>query len=169
MKKYCALLAMAGAIFFYTSCEDNTKTTTADNNLTDTAAATFDIGKARDWINNDNRKFEEEVRKGDSNALAAHYSSDGMLMFANSEPFKGTGIASAWGGAIRMGMKDLKITTEDLTGGPEVLAVTGTYEMYGANNKLLDKGKYIVVWKRDNGGWKIYRDMGNSSMPMARK
>jgi ketosteroid isomerase-like protein len=165
MKKYCALLVMAGAIIFYTSCENNNKTTTADTDVRDTAAATFDLGKARDWIESENRKFTEEVKRGDSNAMAAHYSSDAWLMFDNSEPFKVSDIASAWGGAIRMGMKDIKITTQDLVGGPEILAETGTYEMYGANNKLLDKGKYVVVWKRDNGGWKMYRDIGNSSMP----
>jgi ketosteroid isomerase-like protein len=168
MKKYCVLLVMAGAIVFMTACEQHETATTADKDNRDTATATasFDLSNARQWIESDNAKFVEEVKRGDSNALAAHYASDGMLMFDNSEPFKGTGIASAWGGAIRMGMKDLKITTEDLTGGPDVLAETGMYEMYGANNKLLDKGKYVVVWKRDNGGWKIYRDIGNSNMPM---
>jgi len=87
------------------------------------------------------------------------------LMFDNSEPFKGAAIASAWGGAIRSGMKELKITTVDLTGNAELLAETGMYEMIGNNNKTLDKGKYVVVWKPENGGWKIYRDIGNSNMP----
>ena len=168
MKKYCSFLLIAGVILFITSCEhtatDKTGTVTAD---TDSTTATFDLAKAREWIESDNAKFVEEAKKGDSNALAAHYSSDAWAMYDNSEPFKGTtAIASAWGGAMRMGMKEMKVTTVDVVGNAELLAETGMYEMYGAGNKLLDKGKYIVVWKPENGGWKIYRDCGNSNMPM---
>ena len=50
-----------------------------------------------------------------------------------------------------------------------LLAETGTYEMYGDNNKTLDKGKYVVVWKQENGQWKIYRDIWNTSMPAGTK
>ena len=49
-----------------------------------------------------------------------------------------------------------------------MLAETAHYEMYGADNKLLDKGKYVVVWKPVNGEWKLYRDIWNSSMPAAK-
>ncbi|WP_205512007.1 YybH family protein [Longitalea arenae] len=169
MKKYCSLAILG--LLLLAACEnaatDNTGNTdnTANNTRNDSAAA-FDLSKARAAIENDNAKFMEEARRGDSNALAAHYASDGWLMFNNAEPFKGKDIVSAWGSAIRMGMKDLKITTQDVVGSAEVLAETGTYEMIGANNKTIDKGKYVVVWKPENGTWKIYRDIGNSSMPM---
>ena len=29
----------------------------------------------------------------------------------------------------------------------------------------MDEGKYIVIWKREPGGWKIYRDMWSSNSP----
>ena len=166
MKKYCSFLLIAGVVLFITSCEhtatDKTGTVTAD---TDSTTATFDLAKAREWIESDNAKFVEEAKKGDSNALAAHYAADGWAMFNSSEPFKGTSaIASAWGGAMRMGMKEIKVTTVDVVGNADLLAETGMFEMYGDGNKLLDKGKYVVIWKPENGGWKIYRDIGNSNM-----
>lgn len=165
MKKHCSLL-IAGIITLLLSCQETATEKTDNNTMADTTVTTntFDIDKARSWIESDNAKFVEEVKKGDSNALAAHYASDAWVMFDNSEPFKGTAIASAWGGAIRSGMKDLKITTVDLTGNAELLVETGMYEMIGDGNKTLDKGKYVVVWKPANGGWKIYRDIGNSNM-----
>jgi len=58
--------------------------------------------------------------------------------------------------------------TDEVTGNGEMLAETAHYEMYGADNKLLDKGKYVVVWKPVNGEWKLYRDIWNSSMPAAK-
>lgn len=164
MKKYCILLLIAGGVSYLTACDQGASVKSANNKMSDSAAA-FDLSKAREWIENDNKKFEEEVKKGDSNALAAHYSPDAWLLFNNSEPKKGKEIASAWGGAIRMGMKELKVTTTDLVGNADLLAETGMYEVIGDGNKTLDKGKYVVVWKPENGGWKIYRDIGNSNMP----
>lgn len=165
MKKYCSLLLIAGGMFFIMSCENAATDKTTENTTTDSIAA-FDMSKARQWIESDNAKFMEEVKKGDSNALAAHYTSDAWLMFDNMEPMKGSDISSAWGGAIRSGMKELKVNTVDITGNAELLAETGTFEVYGGGNKLLDKGKYVVIWKPENGAWKIYRDIGNSNMPV---
>jgi ketosteroid isomerase-like protein len=165
MKKFCSLLLIAGAMAFVTSCQENATERTGDNTMADsTAAASFDLGKARSWVEADNAKFMDEVKKGDSNALGAHYGPDAWLMFDNSEPVKGAAIASAWGGAIRSGMKELKITTEDLIGNAEMLVETGMFEVIGNGNKTLDKGKYVVVWRPEGDGWKIYRDIGNSNM-----
>ena len=69
--------------------------------------------------------------------------------------------------SFRMGVKDLKLTTDEVSGNEEQLAETGKYEIYDAENKLLDKGKYVVVWKLVNGSWKMYRDIWNTSMPAA--
>ena len=166
MKKYCALILFSGVLTFAMSCQETATDKTHDNTMGDTTAtaSAFDLNNARTWIEGDNAKFSEEFKKGDSNALAAHYASDGWAMFDKSEPFKGAAIANAWGGAIRSGVKELKINTTDLTGNAELLVETGTYEMIGDGNKTLDKGKYVVVWKPADGGWKIYRDIGNSNM-----
>jgi ketosteroid isomerase-like protein len=64
-----------------------------------------------------------------------------------------------------MGMKEAKLTTVDLVGNADLLAETGIYEIMGNGNKVLDSGKYVVVWRPANDGWKIYRDISNSNMP----
>ena len=142
------------------NADSNEETTNAKSDST-----TFDLQKARSFIESENAKFSDETKRGDSVALGAHYASDGWLMFSNSEPMKGQDIVSAWGSVIRTGVKDIKLTTVDLTGNAELLAETGTYEMFGENNAAIDKGKYVVVWKPENGNWKIYRDIGNTNLP----
>ncbi len=168
MKKYCTLLLITSGISFMTSCgEAGNETNNA--RMGDTTAITttpaFDLAKAREVIESDNRKFEEDMKRGDSNALAAHYAEDAWFITNNHEPAKGAAIASAWGAGIRSGIKEMKLTTHEITGGAELLAETGTYEAFGEGSKLLDKGTYVVVWKPVNGGWKIYRDIGASNMP----
>jgi ketosteroid isomerase-like protein len=164
MKKYLFHFFIAGSIVFLVCCN-----TAADEktNMAAKDSAGFDLSAAKAWIERDNDKFAEEIEKGDSLAVAAHYASDGWAMVSNMEPLKGKDIASGWGAVIRMGVKDVKIITDDVTGNEELLAETGRYEMYGEGNKVLDKGKYVVVWKKEDGTWKIYRDIGNSSLPVA--
>ena len=51
-------------------------------------------------------------------------------------------------------------TTTSLTADAEFLIEVGLYEIKDDNNNLKKKGKYLVVWKQENGGWKLYRDLG---------
>jgi len=37
----------------------------------------------------------------------------------------------------------------------------GEYAIY-AEDKAIEKGKYIVIWKLDKGKWKIYRSIWNT-------
>jgi ketosteroid isomerase-like protein len=36
----------------------------------------------------------------------------------------------------------------------------GTVETMDMDNNLKSTGKYLVVWKQEDGEWKIYRDIG---------
>ncbi len=124
----------------------------------------FDIQKARLYIDSVTRKFSEEFRNADSVSLASYYTADAEMLFANHDPIKGKEILSAWGSTIRNGIKNaarnIKFTTTDLTGDDEFLIETGTYEMKDEQDNVKDKGKYVVIWKNEKGQWKLYRDIG---------
>jgi len=165
MKKSYFILPVVLVILCIFSC--NSDKENKDDN-TKNSSSGFDIQKARTFIDSINAKWSEELKKGDSTAIASHYSQDGKILLANSEPASGSGILSLWGGIIRSGVTDWKFTTTDLTGDPDFLIETGSYEINGPDKKLVDKGNYVVTWKKqDNGEWKLYRDIGVSSMPAA--
>ena len=65
----------------------------------------------------------------------------------------------------RLGIKDFTFSTTDIMGDAEFLIETGNYEMKDEKKTLIDKGKYVVVWQHRNGEWKLYRDIGNTSLP----
>ena len=144
----------------------------ACNNLTgsDNTIATKDSSNNADesvkaYIRKEASNWGEEVRRGDSIAMAAHYTSDAIVMPPNSQPVKGNDIVKFWGSMVRMGVKDLKLNITDISGDGDVYTETGTIEVFGANELSLDKGKYVVVWKKENGNWKMYRDIWNSNLP----
>jgi len=134
---------------------------------TNTVSTDFDMQKTKSFIDSINTKFTEELSNGDSVALGSHYWSDAELFFSHSEPIKGKEIISAWGSTIRMGLKDFTFTTTDITGDNNFLIETGVYDIKDKNKKLVDRGSYVVVWKQQNGEWKLYRDAGITSLPAA--
>lgn len=165
MTKLFNRLIILIAVIFLAACNTaSTDKKTADT--TDTKAS-FDLAAAKSVIESENVKFMDAFKKGDSAAIASLYSSDALMLPPNSEPVKGAGIAEGWGAFIRMGIKDFKLITDEVSGNENQLAETGRYELYGDGNKLIDKGKYVVVWQPSNGNWKLHRDIWNSSMPAA--
>ena len=165
MKKHFSFLFITCGMLYLLACNS----APTDKMAIGKDNPSFDLTKARTFIENENAKFVEEFKKGDSAGLASHYGQDAWLMMQGMEPIKKEGIEAAWGRVIRMGVKSVKVNTVDVVGNADLLAETGMFELYGDNNKLLDKGKYVDVWKPENGGWKIYRDIGNSNMPEQHK
>ena len=43
----------------------------------------------------------------------------------------------------------------------------GRYRLLAAGDVVADQGKYIVVWKNDNGAWKLHRDIWTTSQAAA--
>jgi len=62
----------------------------------------------------------------------------------------------------------MTFSTTDITGSPTFIIETGNYEMKDKSKTLIDRGKYVVVWENRNGEWKLYRDIGSTSMPPAK-
>jgi len=63
----------------------------------------------------------------------------------------------------------MTFATTDITGTQTFIIETGNYEMMNGNKSLIDRGKYVVVWGSRNGEWKLYRDIGSTSMPAAKQ
>ena len=118
-----------------------------------------DLQKIRSIIEDLDKQFSKDFYNGDSVALANYYSSD-----AKFGSLKGKEILSAWGRMIRNSIKDntrnLLFTTTAFTGDSVYMVELGIYEERDDKNNLKNKGRYLVVWKQENGEWKIYRDIG---------
>jgi len=158
MKKNYSLLILAITSLML-ACNSENKESKGET----TGTVVFDLQKEKGFIDSINMKFSEAIKNGDSTWLAGQYSSDAEILLEKSEPIKGKDILAMWGGVSRSETRDWTFTTTDLQGDENFLVETGTYEIKDAGKKLADKGKYVVVWKKENGQWKLYRDMGNSS------
>jgi ketosteroid isomerase-like protein len=63
-----------------------------------------------------------------------------------------------------MGIKTATLEIQELEQHGDTVIDVGLYTLKSADDAVLDQGKYIVVWKNEDGNWKIHRDIFNSSL-----
>ena len=119
----------------------------------------IDIEKERQEIEKLDTLYSKFLLEGDSVALANMYTKDAQM-----GTVKGDEILSAFGKWIRSGIKNdsrhvtFKRTT--LTADVDLLIETGIGEARSDNGELKYTFRYVVVWKKEDGTWKLYRDIG---------
>ena len=112
----------------------------------------------------------EAFGKGDAAALANLYTKGGSVLPPNSEVIGGIGdIRGFWQGAMDMGIKGAKLETVDLEVYQGAACEVGNYTLTGSKAEVIDRGKYIVIWKEEGGKWRLHRDIWNSSLPVPTK
>jgi ketosteroid isomerase-like protein len=119
----------------------------------------IDIKKAKIIVDSLDKQFSKYYFNGDSVALAAMYTKD-----ASFGALRGKDILLAFGKMIRNSIqnntRNITYTTTSLGIDGEFIIEVGKYEMKDDSGNSKAKGKYLVVWKQENGAWKLYRDVG---------
>ena len=121
---------------------------------------------ARAGIEATNKAWAAAYSKGDSAEVAAQYTAQGELLPANSDSVIGTSaIAKFWQAVMDSGVKGAKLTTVEVEAHGSTAHEVGQYELMDQAGQVLDKGKYVVIWKQEGGRWKLHRDIWTTSMP----
>ena len=116
-----------------------------------------------------NRKWEAAAIRGDGPGVATLYTADAQLLPSQSDFVTGReAIGKFWQDAINSGIKGVALTTLEVEGHGNTALEVGTYELRGADGKSLDHGKYVVIWKKVAGSWKLHRDIWTSSVAPAK-
>ena len=110
------------------------------------------------------KAWEDAFNAGDAKALAAIYAPEAMLLPPNSEPVQGReSIEELWAGFIEGVKGELEIQEVFVQG--DLANMIGTYIILDVDGKVVDRGKYVEIWKRGDGQWQLYRDIWNTSLP----
>lgn len=129
----------------------------------------FNIDSVRKEIDKANLEFVNLFNKSDSVGLANMFTTDGKSMEPNEPAFIGrSAIQTHYSIVMNAGANKLGLLTTGLWGDQKMLAEEGEFSFIDKNGKQIDKGKYIVLWKIEEGKWKLFRDCYNSDLPMQR-
>lgn len=122
---------------------------------------------ARQEIDRVNRQFEHAFNRGDAAGAAKVYTDDASLMPPGMPTMQGhQAIAQFWQGGMDMGIQQVELHTDSFEAqgalGYEIGHAVLHIQPQGAP-AMTDTVKFVVVWKRQGGGWKWAVDIWNSN------
>ena len=129
-------------------CKQRTNETVSESNQVDLSILEKEIESRL-------REFENHLRNGDSVAL-------GEMYLENAEIIPSTvgrdNIIKGFGSMIRDSITGSSFKTTKLWGNDQLLVEDGTGTWFHANGMVVGRGRYLLVWQKDDGEWKILRD-----------
>jgi ketosteroid isomerase-like protein len=128
------------------------------------------LAAARRAVEAANAKFREAVRLGKAGDIAALYTDEATILPPHQDLIKGRDkIEAFWRAGLEAGIKDAVLTTGDVDVAGGRISEIGTYTLKiwpEGKSAYEDKGKYLVIWRRESdGSVRLESDIWNSSLP----
>ncbi|NVK42573.1 MAG: SgcJ/EcaC family oxidoreductase [Oceanospirillaceae bacterium] len=124
-----------------------------------------DSNNIHDAIVSADETFMATFNRGDAAGLAALYTENGQFLPPNSDFVKGRqAIQATFQAIMDSGVKAIRLEALEVEGYGDTASEVGTYALENESGEVMDRGKFLVIWKQESGQWKLHRDMINSSM-----
>lgn len=125
----------------------------------------FNLVTAKTEIEEANKNFMALVAAGDSIGLANAYTIDAKFMSTGAPSVVGrANIQTAMSGIIQAGITGVDLRLENIYGTEDLIAEEGELTLFMGDAAVAVE-KYIVLWKKEDGKWKLFRDIFNSNLP----
>ncbi len=120
----------------------------------------------RNLIASANQNFMHAFSQADAAGLAALYTEDAKVLPPGSSMMTGKeAIQSFLQSAMDMGIKEAKLETIEVESQGNLAYEIGRFAFSGEQQdgeSILMTGKYVVVWKNQDGSWKLHVDIWNT-------
>jgi uncharacterized protein (TIGR02246 family) len=114
-----------------------------------------------------NRRFMDAVGRGDASLLADLYTEDARVLPPNRPLVQGGRAAEQfWQSLLDTGLSEMDLESLEVAGLGDLLYDVGQYEMRGEVGQVLDRGKYLFIWRWEDGEWLMHRNIWNSNIPI---
>lgn len=126
----------------------------------------MDDKNLKNTINKRIQLFMETYERADAAGMAELYTKDAQVLPPNTEVVKGkSAIRELFQSFMDMGVKSIKLKTGEVEQHGDTAIEVSKAQLLADGNQVIDDAKYIVIWKKENGEWKLHRDIFNSSRP----
>jgi uncharacterized protein (TIGR02246 family) len=130
------------------------------------AAGTASAQETRAAIEAVNKEFAAAFAKHDATGVASFYTANAEAFPPNAAVIRGrAGIAKMWQGVFAAGIATAELKTTEVHAQGPIAFEVGSYAMKLKNGTVADRGKYVVVWMKEDGKWKLHRDIWNTDLP----
>ncbi len=121
-------------------------------------------------INAVSKQWVDAFNRGNAAAVAALYTEEAKRLPPNRPMIIGReSIQADLQAILDAGVGDLQITSIELSVNGDMAHKVGKYSLTiqpEEGEAISDNGKYVVIWKREKGTWKLDVDIWNSSVPL---
>jgi len=112
-------------------------------------------------------RLADAVSARDPARAAALYTDDARLIPQGAPACADhAAIAAFFAGAFSNGIVGARFTTDEVDGDDALATELGRYQLYaappGGERVLAAEGRYLVVWRKVDGAWRMHRDMFNT-------
>lgn len=155
MRNIIFLPLAAGLLF---SCRSKKTGTEKQNN--------FNLDSVKTYIIKMNESYSERFMSNDSSFYTERYCADAEVYSPNMPAVKGReAIRSFFYNDGNNKEAKIELPAGNFYGSEEVVVEEGAYHFPDGNGGSVDKGKFIALWKMEDGKWKLYREIWNSDNP----
>lgn len=127
---------------------------------------TFDVTAMKKIIEEKNNQFTKAHITGDSAFIFNIYTQDAKVFPPNSDAVIGRpAIAVIISQYLKFDIKEFREETTAFYGNEDYLIDEGNYFMRYGKDNTIEKGKYLNVWRKEDGDWKVSTNMWNTNMP----
>ncbi len=128
------------------------------------SSSKFNLSTARAEIEAANKQFMTLLAVADSIGIGNLYTQDARIMMSGAPSISGIeNIQATFSGMIKSGISKVNLRTIEVWGTEDLITEEGAYSLF-AGEAEVDKGKYLVLWKKEDGNWKLFRDILNTDL-----
>ena len=153
------LLMLCGLVFGFQSCNEKPKEK-------EQTVPVFNLIMDKAEIKAANKNFMELVSVGNSIGLANAYTIDAKFMSPGKPSVVGrANIQTAMSNMILSGITGVDLKLENIYITENLIAEEGELILFAGDNAVAVE-KYMVLWKKEDGKRKLFRDIFNSNLPI---
>jgi uncharacterized protein (TIGR02246 family) len=131
---------------------------------------TLNLNLVKQEIEEGNEKLMNAFNQEDFDGIVDLYTDNATILPPNSDIIRGNeAIKEFWQQGHQMGIRDLILTTDTVEGRGDTVCEIGKYKLTvqpEGQESMTDTGKYVVIWKKVDGVWKLHVDIWNTNMPV---
>ena len=128
--------------------------------------AAIDVAALRTLIEDNSRRFTQAHVTGDAATIDAMFTRDATSLPPGSAPVVGNAaISKLTADFIAFGISEFSEETTGFHVSDLLLIDQGNYRMVYGRERTVEVGKYLNVWKQEDGVWKIQSNIWNTYAP----
>ena len=128
--------------------------------------AGFDLEPVKSHIREMNKTYSNRFMSNDTSFYIERYCADAMVMCPNLETVKGReAIQKFFYNEGNNTDTHIELPEGNIYGNDDLVIEEGLYNFPDGKGGSVDKGKFIAIWKQEDGKWKLYREIWNTDMP----